>query len=149
VIRRRWIAASSIAALAAAGGVFAIYWLHRARPLPADQLTQIEVQLDASHGSVKAHIVNGSEFHMRDVVVRVFAMRPTAPPDGYGWQIDTSRCTFDPVAKPDGYDMVVDRQIRFASKLAPLSATTSQTNADFVPGSDYWECRIVAADGYR
>jgi hypothetical protein len=153
--RRRAIGilAAGVLAVIAGVGVFVSYRLLRAQPLPADQLLKIEVQLEAEAGTLKAHVTNGSRNRLQDVTVRVVALRPSAAAsqstDSGGWQIATSWCTFDPVAKPDGYDKVIDRQVRLRAKLEPTATGEVQTASDFVPGSDYWECRIVAANGYR
>jgi hypothetical protein len=153
LVRRRLIAAA-VALVVIAAAVFCVFrWLRRVQPLPAYELTKIEVQLEAGNGVLTAHVSNGSDYRVRDIDVRVVALRPSASPgaatDGGGWQIGTSWCTFDPVAKPDEYDKVVDRVVRFGVKLEPTTASEARVASDFVPGSDYWECRIVSADGVR
>jgi hypothetical protein len=140
-------------AAAVASGFFLLHWLRRAQPLPADELLKIEIQLDAEPGVTKAHILNRSDFRLRDVTVRVVALRPkgaaSEAPDNGGWQIATSWCTFDPVSKPVEYDKVVDRQIRFGANLTPGVTGDARTASDFVPGTDYWECRIIGANGFK
>ncbi len=128
-------------------------WLRRAQPLPAAEISQIGVQLAPGAGFLSARVYGGSRYNLRHVTVRVFALRPkerggdAAQTDG--WRITSSRCTFDPVTKPVEYDFTYDRQIRFDMRLAPDAAADVQAASDFVPGADYWECRIVSASGYK
>jgi hypothetical protein len=137
----------------AAVGFSVLHWLRRAQPLPANELSKIEVQLEAGPGVIKAHVLNGSDYRLRNVIVRVVALRPKGAAsqshDSGGWQIATSWCTFDPVAKPVEYDRVVDREIRLGTDFKPSAMGDVQTASDFVPGTDYWECRIVGANGFK
>jgi hypothetical protein len=147
------ILAAGVVAVILAGGIVVAYRLRRTQPLPAGELLKIEVQLEAGAGTLKAHVANGSDYRLQDVTVRVVALRPSVAAsqstDSGGWQIATSWCTFDPVTKPDGYDKAFDRQIRFRTTLEPTAMGEADTASNFVPGSDYWECRIVSADGRR
>jgi hypothetical protein len=154
VARRLVIGILALVVVAAVvmGGTF--LWLRRAQLLPAQELSKIEVQVEAEKGFVRAHVYDGSSYNLQDVTVRVFAFRPMggygSSAEASGWQIASSRCTSDPVTRPpDGYDLVFDRQTRFATSVKPLGATVVNAASDFVPGADYWECRIVGANGYK
>jgi len=147
-----FVALVVVAAAAVACGIS--LWLRRAQPLPADAISKLKVQIATGEGFVHARVYDGSSYNLRHVTVRIFAYRPTRgyerAPDAGGWQITSSVCTFDPVTRPpDGYDLVFDRQVRFDTKLEPLGAVDARSPSDFVPGADYWECRVAGASGYK
>ena len=152
--RRRVIGFVAVVVLAAVVVCGIFLWLRRGQPLPAGVVSKLDVQLAPGAGFMRARVFDGSRYNVRSVTVRVFAYRLTGgyerTPTPGGWHITSSSCTFDPVTQPpDGYDLVFDRWMRFDAKLGPLGAVDVHAPSDFVPGADYWECRIVGASGYK